>query len=50
MTIFTYLVRSSNILEVIHLVHSDVHLVLDNEVEELIGILLKFLSRRNVIE
>ncbi|KAH0357952.1 hypothetical protein KCU83_g316, partial [Aureobasidium melanogenum] len=43
----TYLVRSSNVLEVVHLVHSDIHLVLDNEVEELIGILLKFLSRRD---
>jgi hypothetical protein len=46
----TYLVRSSNVLEVVHLMHSDIHLVLDNEVKELIGILLKFLSRRDVIE
>ncbi|KAH0389180.1 hypothetical protein KCU92_g5, partial [Aureobasidium melanogenum] len=43
----TYLVRSSNVLEVVHLMHSDIHLVLDNEVKELIGILLKFLSRRD---
>ncbi|KAG9533554.1 hypothetical protein KCU93_g152, partial [Aureobasidium melanogenum] len=33
----TYLVRSSNVLEVVHLMHSDIHLVLDNEVKELIA-------------
>lgn len=46
----TYLVRGSNVFEVVHLVHSDIHLVLDNEIEELIGILLEFLSRCDVIE
>lgn len=47
---FTYLVCSCDILKVVHLVDSDVHLVLDDEIEELIGILFEFLPRRNVVE
>jgi hypothetical protein len=41
---------SSDILKVVHLVDSDIHLVLDDEVEELVGVLFEFLPCRDVIE
>lgn len=42
--------RSSYIFEVVHLVDTDIHLVLDNEVKELIGILFELIPGRDVIE
>ena len=42
--------RSSHIFEIVDFVNADIHLVLHDEIEELIGVLLKLLPCRNVIE
>lgn len=41
---------SSDILKIVHLVDFHVHLVLDDKVEELVGVLFEFLPLRDVIE
>jgi hypothetical protein len=43
-------VCSSDILEIVHLVNLHIHLVLDDKVKELVGVLLEFLPLRDVIE
>jgi hypothetical protein len=43
-------VCGSNVFEIVNVVNSDVHLVLDNKVKEFVGILFKLLPGCNVVE